>query len=233
MNLRRIILQCMCLGLAAFSASPLHAQTNCTASTSAAVQCFVSNAVTTNLAAPRHGLTVAQFQAYGVAVLQILQTRHSYLVLVTTASAVADAMPPINANGTPNQAAQDAALTSIVAAEFASQFVSLPQGATLQDLEWFAEDIAAPMNSNQGYMQLLTPGASLRLLDSYVVTATTGTTVDWTTVQANISNVVDSFTNTGMIKIPAGETSTNLKTLMRAVAGAIVTYKTATGRKSL
>jgi hypothetical protein len=89
----------MCLALAAFSARTLHAQTSCTASTSAAVQCFVSNAVTTNLAAPRHGLTLAQFQAYGVAVSQILQTHHSYLVLVTTASAVADAMPPINANG--------------------------------------------------------------------------------------------------------------------------------------
>jgi hypothetical protein len=232
----KIILLSACWLLVALCAVPLCAQTNCTANAGAAVQCFVSNAVTAKLVAPRHGLTLAQFQAYGVAVLQILQTHHSYLVLVTTASAVADAMPPVNANGTRNQAAQDAALTTIVAAEFTNGFVSLPQSATLQDLQWFAEDVAAPMNDNQGYMQLLTPGAALRLLDSYVVAATTpgaAGTVNWTAVQTNISNVIDTFTNADLIKIPAGETATNLKTLMRAVAGAIVTYKTATGRKTL
>jgi hypothetical protein len=236
---KKLILLFLCSTMVAISAAPLRAQTNCTANAGAAVQCFVSNAVAAKLASPRHGLTLAQYQAYGVAVLQILQTHHSYLVLVTTASSVADAMPPLNANGTANQAAQDAAITAIVAAEFANQFVTLPQGTSLQDLEWFAEDVAAPMNDNQGYMQLLTPGAALRLLDSYIVAATTpgaggaAATVNWQTVETNISNVVDTFTNAGLIKIPAGETSTHLKALMLAVAEEIVTYKTATGRMVL
>ena len=115
MNLRRIVLQCMCLALAGFSARALRAQTSCTASADAAVQCFVSNAVATKLTKPHHGLTLPQFQAYGVAVLQILQGHHTYLMLIGTASAVADAMPPTNASGTPNQAAQDAAISAIVA----------------------------------------------------------------------------------------------------------------------
>jgi hypothetical protein len=233
MNLKKIILQLACVGIGGFSAAPLHAQSDCTSSAGAAVECFVSNAVAANLAAPRHGLTLAQFQAYGVAVSQILQTHHSYLMLVATASAVADAMPPVNADGTPNQSAQVVALDAIVAAEFTNQFVSLPQGVVLQDLEWFTEDVAGAMNVNQGYMQLLTPGAALRLLDSYVAAATTGATVDWQKVETSISNVIDAFTNAGLIKIPPGETAAHLKTLMRAVAGAIFTYKTATGRKNL
>ena len=221
------------LVLAAVGAAPLEAQSNCTSSAIAAVQCFVANAVATNLVAPRHNMTLAQFEAYGVAVSQILKSNHTYLMLITTSSAVADAMPPINANGTPNQSAQNAVLTAIVSSEYSNGFVNAPQGVTLLDLQWFAEDVAAAMNDNQGYMQLLTPGATLRLLDSYVVAATTGNTVDWPTVDASISNLVDAATSAGIIRIPPGETATQLKALMYAVAQIIYSYKTATGRKTL
>jgi len=239
MTLKKINLLCACWLLASLYALPLRAQTNCAADASAAIECFVANAVATNLTALRHGLTLAQFQAYGVAVSQILHTHHSYLMLLATASSVADAMPPIDASGTPHQAAQTAALDEIVAAEVSTGFASLPQGVVLQDLQWFAEDVAAPMNNNQGYLQLLTPGAALRLLDTYVVAATTAgiggapSTVDWQKVETSISNAVDSFTSAGIIMIPPGEAATKLKTLMRDVAGAIFTYKTATGRKTL
>src|SRR5271155_1213926 len=76
--------------------------TNCTSSQQAAVQCFVANAVATDLTKPRYGMTLPQFEAYGVAVSHILQTHTTYLMLVGTSSAIADAMPPTNANGTAN-----------------------------------------------------------------------------------------------------------------------------------
>jgi hypothetical protein len=73
---------------------------NCTASSDAAVQCFVANAVTTGLTQPRYGMTLAQFQAYGVAVTKILQTDQTYLGLVGLCSEIAAALPPTNAEGT-------------------------------------------------------------------------------------------------------------------------------------
>ena len=233
MNLKRIVLQCVCMGLAAFGAAPVGAQSNCTSSADAAVQCFISNAVATKLAVPRQGMSLAQFQTYGVAVSQILQTKHTYLVLVTTASAVADAMPPTDASGTPDPSSQKAAIDAIVAAEFSNGFVNAPIGVSLLDLQRFTEDVAGAMNDNQGYMQLLTPGATLRLVDSWVCAATAANTVDWQKVQAIISSVVDTFTGAGIIKIPASNTTAELKAFMRAVAGVIYSYRTATGRNRL
>ena len=100
----------LALAVAALSPPRLRAQTttapNCTASSDAAVQCFVANAVTTGLTQPRYGMTLAQFQAYGVAVTKILQTDQTYLVLVGLSSAIADALPPTNADGTYNTSAQ-------------------------------------------------------------------------------------------------------------------------------
>ena len=64
---------------ATFAASRAHGQTkptNCTASQQAAVECFVANAVTTNLAEPRHGMTLAQFESYGFAV-RMVEDRHT------------------------------------------------------------------------------------------------------------------------------------------------------------
>jgi len=93
----------LALAFAAFSPPRMRAQTtppNCTASSDAAVQCFVANAVATGLTQPRYGMTLAQFQAYGVAVTKILQTDQTYLGLVGLCSEIAAALPPTNAEGT-------------------------------------------------------------------------------------------------------------------------------------
>jgi hypothetical protein len=93
----------LALAFAAISPPRMRAQTtppNCTASSDAAVQCFVANAVTTGLTQPRYGMTLAQFQAYGVAVTKILQTDQTYLGLVGLCSEIAAALPPTNAEGT-------------------------------------------------------------------------------------------------------------------------------------
>ena len=106
-------------------ALPKHSN-NCKASQQAAVECFVADAVATNLTKPRYGMTLAEFESYGVAVSLILQTQHTYVVLVGISSAVADAMPPTNADGTPNQAAQDNANQATIAAANKTDFTSPP-----------------------------------------------------------------------------------------------------------
>ena len=143
---------------------------SCTASSDAAVQCFVANAVTTGLTTPRYGMTLAQFQDYGVAVTKILQTDQTYLVLVGLSSAIADALPPKNADGTFNSGAQETAIAQIVAAAATDGFVWPPSGTDLQDLQWFTQDLVNAMNVNQQVLQILTPGVTLRIIDSYVIT---------------------------------------------------------------
>src|ERR1700735_5015645 len=117
----------ICLAVASSAAPAVRAQ-SCTASQAAAVQCFVANAVTTKITTPRCGMTLPQFEAYGVAVSLIVQTHHTYLLLTGIASAISDAMPPTNANGSSNQAAQDLAVSQIVEAAIAGGFVSSPSG---------------------------------------------------------------------------------------------------------
>src|SRR5271154_1255418 len=168
MNVGKLLLVVVLLIGAALTARPAHSQTNCTTSQQAAVQCFVANAVATDLTKPRYGMTLAQFESYGVAVSQILQTHHTYLVLVGVSSAVADAMPPTNADGSANQTAQDNAVTQAVAAANDFGFTPLPAGTSLLDLEHFSLDVTSAMNDNNSVMELLTPGISLRIIDSYL-----------------------------------------------------------------
>jgi hypothetical protein len=206
---------------------------NCTASQQAAVQCFVANAVATDLTQPRYGMTLAQFEAYGVAVSHILQTHHTYLMLVGTSSAIADAMPPTNASGSANQGAQDLVVTQIVSAAVSNGMANITPATTLQDLQWFSLDITGAMNDNNGIMAMLTPGVSLRIIDSYVVTGTANGTVNWTTVDASLSAAVDNFIASGMMKIPAPMTTAQLKAFITALAHVIYDYKVSTGRTTL
>lgn len=233
MSFRKPMLLAVCLAFGAALAHPALAQSNCTASQAAAVQCFVSNAVTTKMTAPRYGMTLAQFQAYGVAVSQILQTHHSYVVLVGLSSAIADAMPPTNANGSANQAAQDLAITQTVSAAASENFVYPTSAMTLQDCQWFALDVTGVMNSNDGYMTLLTPGVSLRLIDSYVVTSTSNGVVNWTLVNSSLSTATKNLIATGLIKVPPTMNSTQVTSFIQTLAHIIDDYKVATGRKSL
>jgi hypothetical protein len=235
MQLRRIIFATLfsVMAVAAVSKSAAAQSTNCTASQQAAVQCFVANAVTTKLTQPRYGMTLAQFEAYGVAVNNILQTHHTYLMLVSVSSAIADAMPPTNSNGSANQAAQDLAVTQAVDAAISNQLANTAAGVTLQDLQWFSLDITNAMNDNNGVMAMLTPGVALRIIDSYVVTGTTNGTVDWTTVDASLSTAVDNFIASGMMKVPGMITTAELKTFVITLAHVISDYKVSTNRKTL
>jgi hypothetical protein len=235
MQLRRIIFATLfsVMAVAAVSKAAAAQSTNCTASQQAAVQCFVANAVTTKLTQPRYGMTLAQFEAYGVAVNNILQTHHTYLMLVSVSSAIADAMPPTNSNGSANQAAQDLAVTQAVDAAISNQLANTAAGVTLQDLQWFSLDITNAMNDNNGVMAMLTPGVALRIIDSYVVTGTTNGTVDWTTVDASLSTAVDNFIASGMMKVPGMITTAELKTFVITLAHVISDYKVSTNRKTL
>ena len=47
------------------------------------------------------------------------------------------------------------------------------------DLEHFSLDVTSAMNDNNSVLELLTPGISLRIIDSYLVTATTNGSVNW------------------------------------------------------
>jgi hypothetical protein len=213
---------------------PVAAQpTSCTSSQQAAIECFVANAVATHLTQPRYGMTLAQFEAYGVAVNNILQTHHTYLMLVGVSSAIADAMPPKNANGSANQSAQDLAVTQIISGAVSNHLANTSTGVTLQDMEWFSLDVTNAMNDNDGVMAMLTPGLSLRLIDSYIVTGTTNGTVNWTTVNASISTAIDNFVASGMMKVTPPMTTTELKSFADTLAHVIANYKVATGRKTL
>jgi hypothetical protein len=230
MGLKSVALLAVCLG--ALVAPSVYAQ-NCTSSQAAAVQCFVANAVAAKMTKPRYGMTLVQFETYGVAVSLILQTHHTYLVLTGISSAISDAMPPINANGTPNQSAQDIAVSQMVDAVIAGGFAGPPAGATSQDLQWFTLDLVTAMNDNQGTLQMLTPGVGLRLIDSYIVTGTSNGTVNWTEVDSSLSNAVDNFITAGMMKIPPERTSGEVKTLVNSLAQAIYAYKVSTKRATL
>jgi hypothetical protein len=232
MRVRKFAFLGMFLGTALCAAPAMSAQ-NCTASKDAAIQCFVANAVATKITEPRYGMTLPQFQAYGVAVSEILQTNHTYLVLIGISSAIADAMPPRNADGSVNQSAQELAVSQIVDAVIAGGFASTPPNVTAQDLEWFTLDLVATMNHNDGMMQLMTPGVGLRIIDSYVVTGTSSGSVNWPQVNASLTNAVQSFITAGLMKIPANQTAAQVETFVSSVAQAIYTYKVSTNRATL
>jgi len=232
MGVKRSVLLGACLGAATIAAPSVYAQ-NCTASKAAAIECFVGNAVTTKITEPRYGMTLPQFKSYGVAVSEILQTNHTYLVLIGLSSAIADALPPKNANGSTNQSAQDLAVAQIVDAAIAGGFAPLPSDVTAQQLQWFTLDLVNAMNDNGGMMQMMTPGVGLRIIDSYVVTGTSGGRVNWPLVDASLTSAVQSFISSGLMKIPAGHTPAQVEAFVSSVAQAIYAYKVSTNRATL
>jgi hypothetical protein len=233
MFFRTAVLVSLCLVAGGGAAVPVRAATDCTASQTAAIECFVANAVTTDLTKPRYGMTLTEFEAYGVAVSQILQTQHTYLVLVGISSAVSDAMPPTNLNGSSNPAAQESAITSLVTVASEAGFLPIPADTTIQHLKYFAMDNVAAMNNNNDFLQLLTPGVSFRIVDSYVVTATKNGVVNWSEVHSSLSTAINNFINSGMMKLPPGITQAQVLKFAYSLAWIIESYKTATGRKAL
>jgi sorbitol-specific phosphotransferase system component IIA len=230
MILKSVALAGVCL-LVVSAAPPLRAQGGCASAPDAAVQCFVGNAVRTNLVTVQYGMTMAQFKAYGVSVSKIVQEQPTALAVVGLASAVADALPPTNANGSANQAAQTAAIDSIVDAGIADNFLILPAETSSQDLKWFSLDLVNVMNTNNGI--LLSPGTFLRVIDSYVVTATVGGTVNWTQANSGIATMITNFASAGLLKLPATITTAQAIQFAQSLAQISSAYKTATGRATL
>ncbi len=231
-SLKRLIIALVCLAALGFVPA-ISTSAQCTSSQDAAVDCFVNNAVRTGLTSLRYGMNISQFRAYGVSVSKILQTQDTYLVLVGTASAIADALPPTNANGSANAAAQQSAISSIVGAILSSDLASLPPETTQTDLQYFSMDLVNAMNTSGGYLQLLTPGISLRVIDSYIVTGTFNGAVNWTSVDASLSTAINNLISSGLIKLPSGVSLAQVNSFVDSVAEAIWTYKQATARAHL
>jgi hypothetical protein len=228
MKLTRILLFGVCL--ATVFASLAHAQ-GCTSGQDAAVECFVGNAVRTNLVGVQFGMTMPQFKEYGVSVSKIVQSQPTSLAIVGLASAVADALPPKNADGTANLAAQSTAMNSIVDAGVANGFLTLPAETSAQDLKWFSLDLVRVMNVNNGIV--LSPGTMLRVIDSYVVSATTNGTVNWTQTNAGIATMMSSLASAGFLKLPPTITSAQATQFAQALAQITYSYRTTTGRSTL
>jgi hypothetical protein len=222
----------VCLGAAISQAwSPVARAQNCEASQSAAVDCFVGDAVKTDLTSLRYGMNMTQFKAYGVAVSKILQAGQDSVALAGMASAVADAMPPTNASGSQNASAQQTAMDSIVQAEISCGLVALPSQVSQQQAQYFSLDLVSSMNSSGGVM--LSPGFLLRVIDSYIVSGTSGGTVNWTQVNSQLATMVSSLSSSGLLKLPASVPLARAQTFTQDLAQAIYTYKQATGKTSL
>jgi hypothetical protein len=230
MNPKNLVLAGVCLLLVS-AAPPLRAQGGCASAPDAAVQCFVGNAVRANLVTLQYGMTMSQFKAYGVSVSKIVQQQPTALAVVGLASAVADALPPTNADGSANAAAQTAAVNAIVDAGIADNFITVPTETNSQDLKWFSLDLVSAMNTNNGI--LLSPGTFLRVIDSYVVTATTSGTVNWTQANSGIATMISNFATAGLLKLPATITTAQAIQFAQSLAQIMYTYKTSTGRTSL
>jgi hypothetical protein len=229
MKVQKLMCVVVCAAVAAIAASPAHAQ--CTASQNAAVQCFIDNAVTTNLTSLRYGMSLTQFEAYGISVSNILQDQPTLMALLGMAGAVADAMPPTNLDASANVAAQQTAMNSIVASEVTNNLFPMPAQSNQQDLQWFSLDLVSGMNSSTGV--LLSPGTLLRVVDSYVVTATTGGVVNWTRVNTQLASMVNKLASAGLLKLPPSFSQKQAVAFTQSLAQIIYTYKAATGRANL
>jgi len=230
MNLKNIVLAGVCLLLVS-AAPPLRAQGGCASAPDAAVQCFVGNAVHANMVTLQYGMTMSQFKAYGVSVSKIVQQQPTALAVVGLASAVADALPPTNADGSANPAAQTAAVNSIVDAGIAADFITVPAETNSQDIKWFSLDLVNAMNTSNGI--LLSPGTMLRVIDSYVITATTSGTVNWTQANSGIAAMITNFASAGLLKLPTTITTAQAIQFAQSLAQVTYTYRTATNRTSL
>jgi len=215
------------------AASPAQAQSAfCNTSQTMAAKCFAQSAITSDIAAMPAGMTMAEYQSYGVAVLRILQSTDTAVILLGTTSAISDAMPATNANGTANTAAQTTAINAIISAGLSTTIITLPTQTTQAQLELFAQQAVTNMGGFNGVS--LSPGSILRLIDSYIVTATSSNgTINWTTVNSSLTTAVNNLISSGMVKLPSSVTTTQFTTFVEDVAQAIAAYKSATDKKSL
>jgi hypothetical protein len=215
-------------------AAPANAQVAnpCNTSQSFAVRCFVRNAIATKILTVPTGMNITVYDNYAVAVFRITQDTDLWMMMLGTTSAIADAMPAKNADGTANSIAQTDAINSIVNSESLTGIIVIPSQITLAQLEMFAQQTVSNITGFTGVS--LSPGAVLRLIDSYIITATSSSgTINWTTVDASLTTAVKNLISSGMVKMPGSVTQAQFTTFVEDVAHAIAAYKSATGRKSL
>ncbi|HUJ82661.1 MAG TPA: hypothetical protein VLW83_12325 [Candidatus Acidoferrales bacterium] len=234
--MKRVLGQIIPVVILAFCASalPAHAQAfyYCGTSQSMAAKCYVGNAVQSGTFSIPSGMSMQQFQIYGVAVLRILQSGHTYFMVLGAGAAISDAMPATNSDGSANQAAQDAAVNAIVDAALTNGLITLPSNVSEGQVQQFARQITDKMNTNDG--PSFSPGGVLRMIDSYMITYTDSSgNVNWTSVSSALNTAVTNMIGSGMIKIPSGMNAGQVSQFAVGVAQAIETYKTATNRKTL
>jgi hypothetical protein len=207
-------------------------QAQCTQNQNEAVDCFIKNGVSTGLLALPKGMTMSQYEAYGVSVSKVLQSPPTAIFLLGMASAAADAIPPTNADGTENLAAQNAFVNAIIAAGLKEDIITLPAQTTSAQIEEFARELTLGMAGNAGVS--ISPGAFLRALDGYVLAATSSSgTVNWLQVTTSIASLVSALQTTGLMKLPSTITAANVQQFALDTANAIVAYKVATGKAHL
>ncbi len=219
------------------AAAQIPSQLQCTGSQDAAVQCFVMNAVSTRLTSIPSGMTLAQYQAYGVAISKTFQTPTLLVFLIGMTSAAADALPPTNAQGNADQTAQNNAVNAVVAAGLKDALFTLPSEVSLAQLQQIAREMTGQVGQNNGLV--ISPGALLRTLDSYIVSATStssGTAaaaVNWLQVTTGLSTLVNNLMSTGLMKLPTGISLGDVKQFALDVCTAIEQYKQATQKTHL
>lgn len=230
-NIKRILTISVCVGVIALLTSVSgHAQ--CTRSQNEAVDCFIKNGVSTGLLAVPTGMTMSQYEAYGVSISKVLQSPSAAIFLLGMAGAAADATPPTNADGTEDLAAQNAFVNAIVAAGLKDEIIKLPPQTTSAQIEEFARELTLGMAGNAGVS--ISPGAFLRALDGYILAATSSSgTVNWLQVTTSIASLVSALQTTGLMKLPSTITAANVQQFALDTANAIVAYKTATGKSHL
>ena len=160
-----------------------------------------NNAVQSGTLSIPSGMSMQQFQAYGVAVLRILQSGHTYFMVLGAGAAISDAMPPTNVDGSANQAAQDAAVNAIVDSALTNGLITLPNNVSESQVQQFARETTGKMDSNDG--PSFSPGGVLRMIDSYMITYTDSSgNVNWTSVSSALNTAVTNMIGSGMIKDP-------------------------------
>jgi hypothetical protein len=75
---------------------------------------------------------------------------------------------------------------------------------------------------------LLSAGISLRIIDSYIVTATSNRTTNQTELRDSLAAAIRNFVGSGMMKVPPGMTLTQVTSFANSLAWVVTRYKVAT-----
>jgi hypothetical protein len=230
------------------AAPPARAQfpATCTAAQNAAAKCVAGTALNAKLLLVPSGIAPSPDGTLDLASPRAPRSRSIAVTIAAALAAVAAAMPPVNVNGSPNAAAQIAAINAMIEAAVSRGILPLPARTTLAQLQSLAQnstanaaadsnaDAEADPGDDRNDDASLSPATVLRVIDSYIVTATDANgNVRWATADAGISAAIGNLLSSGMIQLPSGMTLSKLDLFAGDVARAIAAYKSATGRRSL